>query len=345
MDLSPPLHIIAIIIESYQVTFDTIISYSVIDAYKIISYHSDRTNSEVPIRVIKPLNTKSYLLKYQFEVQRYEIMNILCNISQHNFIKVYDGPGILYNILNYFVAKSEMVLYTTTTFQCVLYLLTKWLNTKQLNFIAYGGTKSIKTQWKIYLPKNNSKFLNSEMYLSLTDVSMIKIETEAKQFLKITIHQMKYTGIKYSSCHYAGITSYDKKGNGTFQKISTTCYSDEQEYRYRNIYTQNPVMLLVFYSYKKYSNISFNLSVSATECKATTINICELKHDPLSLESNSLFSAKDHKCIILQLDYKQRNTSLLEMDKGTFIADASLFHGTNFRRKYKEHNLQSNNSY
>ena len=77
--------------------------------------------------------------------------------------------------------------------------------------------------------KNNSKFLTSEMYLSLTDFSMIKIETEAKQFLKIAIHQMKYTGIRYSSCHYAGIASYDKKGNGTFQKISTTCYSDVQE--------------------------------------------------------------------------------------------------------------------
>ena len=82
---------IAIIIESYHVTFDTIISYSVIDAYKITSYHVDRTNSKVPIRMIKPLNTKSYLLKYQFKVQRYKIMNILCNISQYNFIKVYDG--------------------------------------------------------------------------------------------------------------------------------------------------------------------------------------------------------------------------------------------------------------
>ena len=341
--LTPNRITIAIIIESYQVTFDTTISYSVIDAYKITSYHVDRTNSEVPIRMIKPLNTKSYLLKYQFKVQRYEIMNILCNISQYNFIKVYDGPGILYNILNYLVTKSELVLYTTTTFQCVLYLFTKWFNIKQLNFIAYDGTKSTKTQWKIYLPTNNSKCLTPEMYLSLTDVSLIKIETEGKQFLKIAIHQMKYTGIKYSSCLYAGITSYDKKGNGTFQKISTICYSDEQEYRYRNIYTENSVMLLVLYSYKKYSNISFNLSVSATECKATTINICELEHDPLSLESNSLFSAKEHQCIILQLDYKQGNTSLLEMDKGTaFIVGASLFHGTNFRRKYKEQNLQSN---
>ena len=171
---------IAITIESYEVAFDTIISYSVIDAYKIISYNVKITKTEVPVTVIKPLSTESYLLKYHFKVERYETMDLLCNFSQYHIIDVYDGPGTLYNILQPLAANDQMVLYTSTSFQCVVFLFTKEFNIKESTIIAYNATISKKAQWKIYLPKNNSKFLISEMYLSDSEISMVKFETEAQ---------------------------------------------------------------------------------------------------------------------------------------------------------------------
>ena len=331
---------IVVNMEAFKVTFDTIISYSVIDSKRIISYEVKRTKSVAPITVMKLLSIDSYLLKYQLEVERYERLNILCNFSQYHFIWVYDGPGTLYNMLQPSEKKGKMVYYTTTTFQSVIFLLTREFKVGHSKLIVYNTIMSTKSKKETYLQKNNSTLVISEIELSDSEIRMIKMETEAQLVFKITINQLKYTDIKYSSCGYAGITFYDINRNGSFQKISTICYSNEQEYKYRNMYSQNSLMLLVMYSYKSYSNISLNLSVSTSECTATRINICELKHDDFSLESTSFFSVRKQKCIILQLDYRLGNITLLEMDRGTsvykeLIVASSIFKGTKLRRKYK----------
>ena len=267
-------------------------------------------------------------------------MNILSNFSQYYLIQVYDGPGTLYNILEPFKENGKMVYYTTTMFQSVILLLTRESKVGYSIFIAYNTTMSAKKLKETYLQKNNSIFVTSEIELKDSEIRMIKIETEVQLIFKITINQLKYTGVKYSSCRYAGITLYGINRNGSFQKISTVCYNNEQEYKYRNLYTQNSRMLLVLYSYKSYSNISLNLSVSTSECKVTTINICELKHDELSLESTSFFSVRKQKCIILQLDHRQANISLLEMNTGVsdwkyIIPVSSVSMAPFLRCKYK----------
>ena len=323
----------------YRVTFDSIISYSVIDSKRIISYTVKRTESVAPIRMMKLLSIDSYLLKYQLEVERYERVNILCNFSQYYFIQIYDGPGKLYDTLKPFKEKGKMVYYTTTIFQSVIFLLTREFKVGYSIFIAYNTTMSTKMLKETNLQKNTSILVTLEIELSDSGIRIIKMETEAQLFHKIIINELKYTGIKYSSCGYAGITLYDINRNGSFQNISTLCYSNEEDKKYRNMHSQNSLMLLVLYSYKNYSNISLNLSVSTSECKATTTNICELKHDELSLESTSFFSVKKQKCILLQLDYRQGNISLLEMNTGAFawgylIATSSVFKGTDLRCKY-----------
>ena len=320
-----------------KVTFDTIISYSVIDSKRIISYQVKETNSVAPILVIKLISTDSYFLKYQFEVEKYERMHILCNFSQYYYNQVYDGPGTLYNVLEPLKENGTMVYYTTTTFQSVVLLLTSEFKVVYSILITYNATISTQKFKETYLQKNNSIFVTSEMELINFDIRMIKMKTEAQLFFKIKINQLKQTGIKYSSCAYAGVTLYDININGSFQKISTVYNSNEQEYKYKNMYTQNLLMLLVLYSYKSYLNISLNLSISTSECKAATINICELKKDDFILESISFFSSNKQKCIILQLDYRQENISLLEMDrdKSDFgYSIDSIFIGTNLRCKY-----------
>ena len=123
---------------------------------------------------------------------------------------------------------------------------------------------------------------------------------------------MNYIGKNHSSCGFAGLTSYDIYTNGTFEKISTICHNNNyQEYKCRNIYTQNSEMLLVLYSYQQYSKFNLALSVSTSQCKTTTIDICEFEHDPFHLESNIFFLVNNQKCVVLQLNYGQGNMSLL----------------------------------
>ena len=311
--------IVDIVIGSYDVTFDFIMSHSVIDFEKLISYPRKNNYSEIPITVIKFSTSGSYLLRYELQGEMYEIIHILCNVSQHSFMEVYDGPGTLYNLLEPFILSFEMVLYKTTTFQSIILLQTKNSISYYAVTIMYIKSFSINQHKEIYV-QNNSVQLTSE---ELTDntIQILKIEVKVGLFVNITILQINYTGNNHSSCGLAGVTSYDIIKNGTFKKISTVCHSSNSlEYKYRNIYSQNSVMLLVLYSFKRYSNFTFKLLVSTSKCKATTINICDLKHDPLNLESKKLFFIKRQSCIVLQLDYGQGNISSFNLNKNHLLA-------------------------
>ena len=295
--------ILEISIKSYLVTLDSIITYSVIDSYQIISCKLNNIHSAAPKSVLNFLIPNAFVLRYELVVERYEQLHILSNASQYYFIDVYDGPGTLYNIINPFTFKEEMVQYTTTTFQCVILLFTK-NNTFSKMLITYDATVSTNLYKEIYMEKNHSILVTSKE-LNDTEMKIIKFETQGDLFLKVTILQLNYTGNNHSSCGYAGITSYDIFSNGTFQKISTICHSNnKQEYKYRNMYTGNSKMLLVLYSYKKYSNFSLELLVSISHCKISRINICELKHHVFSKESKIFFPVLKQGCMVLQLDYR-----------------------------------------
>ena len=297
---------VTIQINLYQVTFDSIMSHCVIDCDKVVTHPIKSSNSEELVSVMRFSLSKSYFLRYEIEGEKYEKLYILCNISQYSFIEVYDGPGTLYNILEPFLWKGKMAFYNTSTFKTVIVLLKFSYTLSDITNIAYKVTSHVKLHKKIYVEENSSVLITSAE-LKDTEIKILEIKTEIDIFLKTTIHQINYTGNNHSSCGFAGVSSYDIIEKGNFQKISTICHSNNnQEYEYKSIYTQNPVMLLVMYSFKKYSNFSVTVLVSTSLCKATKINICDLEHDPQSLKSNSMFFIKRQSCIVLQLDYGGR---------------------------------------
>ena len=305
--------ILEISLNAYQISFDSVITYSVIDSYKIISCNLNSIHSAAPMSVLNFLIPNFFVLRYELVVERYERLHILSNVTQYYCIEVYNGPGTLYNILKPFALKGEMAQYTTTTFQSVILLFTK-NTTFSETLIAYNASVSRDPYKDIYMEKNHSVLLTSKE-LNDTEMKIIEFQTQRGLFFNVTILQLNYTGNNHSSCGYAGITSYDIFSNRTFQKISTLCHSNNnQEYKYRNMYTGNSSMLLVLYSYKKYSDFSLELLVSISECKITRVNICKLKHDVLSMESKKFFPVLKEGCMVLQLDY--RNISSL---KSTFI--------------------------
>ena len=306
--------IISIEIESCQVTFDSIITHSVIDCNKIINYQMKSRRLLVPVSVTRFLVSELYLLRYELEVERYETLVIPYSTRQYYSIQVYDGPGTLYHKLEPFVFKGEMALVNTTTFQCIIFVFATHRTCSDTTFMTHQDMNKIflNKHKEMYVKTNQSVMITSQK-LRDTEMHIQKMKTKPWLFFNITIHQIKHTGRNHSSCGYAGITFYDIHKNGTFQKISTLCHSNNnQEYNYRNIYTQYSAMSFVLYSYKKYSNISLNLTVSISHCEAIPINICEQEYDPLNLESNRIFSIKRQSCIVLQLNYAQENVSLFK---------------------------------
>ena len=105
-------------------------------------------------------------------------------------------------------------------------------------FMTYNTAMSRKTQKDIYVEKNHIQLITCEMELNSTEIAIMNIKTQEHSFLNITVNRMEYKGKNHSSCGFAGVASYDITGNRTFSKISTICHSNNnQEYRYRNIYT------------------------------------------------------------------------------------------------------------
>ena len=318
-----------------QIKFDCLITQSVIDSGKIISYQVKYINSATSITMIKLFNSGSYFLRYKLQVERYECIHISWSTVQTDIIEIYDGPGTLYNMLKPFVSENGKLLYTTTSFQSVVLLFTN--NNTHSAFVTYKTAMLMNMNKWVYVERNQFILITSQRELTNAEIKIMKIEAEMELFFNITIHQMNYTGRNHSSCGFAGITSYDISTNGTFKKISTVCHSNnDQEYKYRNIYTQNSVVLLVLYSYKKYSNFSLVFSVSTSSCRAATIDICELEHDTLNLKSNRMFSIRKNKCVILQHDYRQANISLFKLRSkaqyGVGIDHYTVFSGTHILR-------------
>ena len=294
-----------------QVKFDSVITHSIIDSGKITSHQVKNINNATSITVVKFFTPESYFLRYELQVESYECIHISWNTVQTDIIEVYDGPGILYNMIKPFVSENGKLLYSTITFQSVILLFTN--NNTHSGFVTYK-TMSINVNKWVYVERNQSVLITSQRELINAEIRIMKIETEVELILNITVHQMNYTGRNHSSCGFAGITSYDIITNGTFKKISTVCHSNnDQEYKHRNMYTQNSVVLLVLYSYKKYSNFSLVFSVSTSSCSAATIDICELEHEALSLKSNRIFSIRKNKCVVLQHDYRQANISFFKL--------------------------------
>ena len=77
------------------------------------------------------------------------------------------------------------------------------------------------------------------------------------------------------------------------------------------MYAGNSSLLLVFYSYKKYSDFSLKVLISTCQCEVKAVSICQLEHDSLNLESQD-FSIWKQGCMVLQLDYGQANFSIFD---------------------------------
>ena len=120
-----------------------------------MSYKLNTTHSAPLESVLELVSSNSYLLRFELVVEEYKRLFVLSNVSQYSFIEVHDGSGTLYNKLEPFTLKGEIIKYTTSIFQSViLYLLnTTLLLTHYLHMTELCPKVLIKTfMWQRIRP-------------------------------------------------------------------------------------------------------------------------------------------------------------------------------------------------
>ena len=124
--------------------------------------------------------------------------------------------------------------------------------------------------------KNASHFtFPNNQYCSHKNVCIIPFQTNAGYRLNVSMRGIYSSDQGDILCSYAGLSMYDII-NQSYIDIYTICKPSE-----RNIYSNTSKMLLVYYSFKKYSSFSVELGFSTTMCKVVKLNLCTLSTDDL----------------------------------------------------------------
>ena len=148
------------------------------------------------------LSRRKYKLKLHIQVEKFNCILINLNDIKNSSHDVYDGPDNLSNQLN----PNNKSTYTTSAFQCMLYISSRlFITTTSLKYYSQVNkiTKHINIiqfqNLPVNFPSNSSTFF-----------SIVKLTTIAPSRLNITITNFTKNYKYNDSCNYAGIAFYDK---------------------------------------------------------------------------------------------------------------------------------------
>ena len=255
-----------------QIMFNVSISFSVIDSGFIQSYSSPNYTKFLPTWALYFVVNIVTLQRIHIQVERLYSLRIKINLSKFISVNIYDGPGTI----------SPMV-YTdqyihTSTFQCVLYPLTRHKETVRtnLNQIMYSS-KNLTHLKKVEIEADYLGTLHyfTGMCTGNSDACLIILSTKNPYNVNISISYFLYKGRDNLHCFFAGLTSY-VPNNNNLNIISQICFTNDRFYKHQNIYSNTSSILLIIYSYKEYGLLNITLAISSTTCKAISINICSL---------------------------------------------------------------------
>ena len=260
--------------------FSTIFFHSIIDPNNIITIPSlMHDNSNISRWTLYFLKTHIYLHKFMLRVHTYQYLVINVTDCRNCSVKILDGPDFMSPSLKPFSIQGNETthhhnnyqLYLTSSFQCVIYLF--HFNTSFSNEIFKHSSSKKKSENNIPISpfKNASHFtFPNNQYCSHKNVCIIPFQTNAGYRLNVSMRGIYSSDQGDILCSYAGLSMYDII-NQSYIDIYTICKPSE-----RNIYSNTSKMLLVYYSFKKYSSFSVELGFSTTMCKVVELNLCTL---------------------------------------------------------------------
>ncbi len=244
---------------------------------------------------------------------------------------LHDGPGKLSPLVlpigrlspnsNYDSTLMNSTLYQTTSFQCLLVLIT--MQNEHHVQVTYPANN--KSTQMIDSTKHLS-FPEIETHLSPQIVEISLVRSSLRIYL--SIDNLSHSGENNQFCSYAGFTSSRLPSH---EEISSICFF-QNGYNSRHIYSDGPQMLLIVYSFAGYASVGVSLTVMTTQCKPVPINTCLMSYscrasgeqcnfikrhpnidgpclgDPFC-SKGTFFSLLNEKCLVLQLNHSMKQFS------------------------------------
>ena len=225
-----------------------------------------------------PLAHINYFI-YRIRLKKY--MGLLLNFNDNSLHQstVYAGPEFVLNKIE-LESFNHTFLYLET-FQCILQTrIMKQSKQNNLN-ITYGFRDLPRI--KINLTLNEMYGLSyPEKRCSNTTVCILHLHCPDGHYINLTVLSFIYNGLPNSKCSLGGLAFYDYKF-GTFQEELLFCnkYNDLVStfaLPKQSVYSSNSSVLFILYSYKEYSQLKLNGTISVTSCRGVKINICALNY-------------------------------------------------------------------
>ena len=185
-----------------EILYKVNMSYMVIDISLIETTKSNFNSSEVlysSVSIRQVITVISYFIKVQ------KTQKIVLNIPSDNHSLVFDGPGYSSEVIQkrMFLIKPNKEYYITTTFQCLLQILTSYkmiaAETSYFDFI------------EIYQTLHTINLSNGIANIEIPSIiynnvpCILGIRAPSEQYVNITILHQSYEGQRTMDCKYGGI--------------------------------------------------------------------------------------------------------------------------------------------
>ena len=214
--------------------------------------------------------TRTVYLTYRLRVKKY--LGILLYFDSKGFdqFTVFVGPGFLSKKID--ITSDNTTLYMDT-FQCILRAVKR---REQSLKVTYKPRHLVRAYVNLITnEKHNLKCRN-------TRLCILHFHCPDSLYVNLTISSYVYMGPPSDQCSLGGLALYDNK-LGDFEEEFILCnrhnyFVSTFELPRQVISSSNSSALLILYSYKEYSHLILNGSVSITSCKGTKINICALNY-------------------------------------------------------------------
>ncbi len=204
------------------------------------------------------------------QVEKYLQLELLVPTGTTQKCTVFDGPGQLSPQLN---SREEENRYKPSTFLCfmTMYLL----GTKNSHFTAinYTGFTQNDSQVVLSLNRHNATFYDSSAFHNyrILDISAL----DGFQIYITFVAYNYWAKSLAETCVQGGMSAFNNKGK-LYQHAQTFCKLSTIERAKKRLYSKNPSLRLVLYSYNLYSVVNATLRILQTRCIVIILDLCHM---------------------------------------------------------------------
>ena len=318
-----------------KILYKVKMSYMVMDNNQIETTKGNFNSSEVLYSSVS-IREKIRVISYFIQVQKTQ--KIVLNITNANYSLLFDGPGYSSEVIQKrrFLTPKNKEYYMTTTFQCLLQILTfsNMITPETAYFDFFGIYQTLHT---INISNKIANIeIPSNIYNNMPFIFYIKVPSE--QYVNITILHQSYKGQRTMDCKYGGI-AFIENTDHVHNEVATICESHNNIISHnRNIFSHSSSLIIVAYWYKNYSNMSVSLNVTSTICRPIQFDVCKfqircqshynmkhcleyvgpifksvnISHNYQLLKSELQYSLRENQCVIFQFTQNLKYNTIYE---------------------------------